>query len=433
MSQTTIEEIAVSDIVQIDIHEHVMDALKLLYESGKRSVIVSDEGSGYYALSIGVIAQQQNLDNVVDKRLQALMLPKVKAFAHNEPVNDVYFSLETHDRVVVVTEKDRLQSVVSYNDIVAHINPKEFFAHENIESIFLRNRYTKVALGATVGEVIGMFKGRYDESMIVYDEYDPVGIITSKDIIKALIDKVNLECSIQSIMSKPIKTIPSNTSLKEALYFIESHAFRRVVVSGAEGRILGIVSKSDIYSLLKNKWIDKTLQNEMILDGINKTLRDQMCYDHLTKIYNRVKFDDIIEHEKNVADRYKNTPFSLALFDIDNFKSINDTYGHHVGDEVLVKFAQILKRNSRNSDVVARWGGEEFAIILSNTSQQEAGMAADKIRKAVGKERFESVGNVTVSVGVSEYKHEKLALLFERTDRALYQAKRGGKNQTVTL
>ncbi len=151
--------------------------------------------------------------------------------------------------------------------------------------------------------------------------------------------------------------------------------------------------------------------------------------DALTGIANRLKFNTILEQQIAMAKRYKE-PFSVILFDVDNFKQVNDTYGHKVGDEVLISLAKEVSSNIRASDTFARWGGEEFVLILPQTKEQEAYLLAEKLRKKIAKISFSKSFHVTCSFGVSEYtKEEDSDTFIQSVDWLLYKAKHSGKNR----
>ncbi len=153
--------------------------------------------------------------------------------------------------------------------------------------------------------------------------------------------------------------------------------------------------------------------------------------DSLTRIYNRRKFQEIVTNEWERHARYRQT-FSIIMFDLDNFKHINDTYGHHYGDKVLVKTITQIKRVLRKSDIMARWGGEEFMVLLPQTHLEQAMNAAEKIRQRVEHTEIDPIGHVTISVGVAEIlEHESLENLYTRADQALYQSKKDGKNRVT--
>lgn len=151
--------------------------------------------------------------------------------------------------------------------------------------------------------------------------------------------------------------------------------------------------------------------------------------DYLTKIYNRSKFDNILEYEYKRYERYKES-FCLIFLDIDFFKKINDTFGHDVGDNVLVQLSGLISKNIRQSDTFARWGGEEFVILLSQTNIKTAEVFANKLRELVEKYEFKNIKHITVSMGVVEF-NEKYTLeeFIKAADNALYLAKENGRNK----
>jgi diguanylate cyclase (GGDEF)-like protein len=154
--------------------------------------------------------------------------------------------------------------------------------------------------------------------------------------------------------------------------------------------------------------------------------------DALTNVYNRVKFNQVLSDMIYRANRY-HLKFSIILLDIDHFKSINDEYGHNIGDKVLIELSGLIKISLRESDVFARWGGEEFVIIAESTNLKEVSHLASKLRQIVAGYRFKEVDRVTCSFGVTEFKvGDTQALLFERVDKALYEAKHNGRNQVVS-
>ena len=156
--------------------------------------------------------------------------------------------------------------------------------------------------------------------------------------------------------------------------------------------------------------------------------------DGLTELYNHRYFQDTLRKQIEISKRYSQ-PFSLIIVDIDFFKKFNDTYGHQAGDAVLRQVAQTLKKNSRTTDYVCRYGGEEMSIILPNTTAEEALFNANRILHAVEERPFQlnatETGNVTISVGVATYPDnaENAQDLIEVADKGLYYAKEHGRNQ----
>ncbi len=152
-------------------------------------------------------------------------------------------------------------------------------------------------------------------------------------------------------------------------------------------------------------------------------------YDNLTGVYNRNKFDELFENELNRVKRYHN-PTSIMILDIDHFKKFNDTYGHLIGDEVLVLLANTIRNNIRNTDVFARWGGEEFVLLLTETTGKTACNIADNLRKKIENAHHSKAGKITASFGVTQLNaSDTMESAFKRCDEALYKAKASGRNR----
>ncbi|ATW24766.1 GGDEF domain-containing protein [Candidatus Formimonas warabiya] len=169
----------------------------------------------------------------------------------------------------------------------------------------------------------------------------------------------------------------------------------------------------------------------VIVGKLMKKLYQHTNSDPLTGLRNRRYFDQKLADE---IERYKRTkrPLSLAILDLDNFKKINDTYGHLEGDRVLIELSNILKTHTRAMDTVARWGGEEFAIILPETNIEGAKICAERIRNLV--ENCTSCYKITVCIGIASCAGDNMDVdrLIALTDQALYKAKEK-KNQVVSI
>jgi len=160
-----------------------------------------------------------------------------------------------------------------------------------------------------------------------------------------------------------------------------------------------------------------------------KNLEVEVYTDNLTQLYNRKKYNESINE---MFDKFIKTKefFSLILMDIDFFKDINDTYGHDIGDYILVELSKLLKKNTRQNDMLFRWGGEEFAIIVSSQGTQAYNLA-EKLRDIISKHKFQSIG-ITASFGITQIE-EKITKkeLFNQADKSLYYAKNNGRNKVI--
>lgn len=165
------------------------------------------------------------------------------------------------------------------------------------------------------------------------------------------------------------------------------------------------------------------------LEASNREATKLSITDRLTQLVNRVRLEQVLDQWLHLAQRY-DTPFSVIMLDMDHFKRVNDTYGHLIGDDVLVHVAKILTAHARSVDVVGRWGGEEFLIIAPNTNINEARQLAENLRLAIENTEIPVVGYLTGSFGVAGYHHgDDPKTLIARADTALYTAKRAGRNR----
>src|SRR5437763_16717053 len=169
------------------------------------------------------------------------------------------------------------------------------------------------------------------------------------------------------------------------------------------------------------------------LEATNAKLKKTSFKHEVTGLYNRRFFSLRLEEEISRFRRF-NHPVSVVLLDLDGFKSVNDEFGHAVGDETLREIAQILMKHSRGINVVSRYGGDEFAILLVETSKAGARLYADRIRQVVATFPFSHGKSITASFGVASLPDDEAANsedLFRAADEALYAAKRAGKNQVA--
>lgn len=166
---------------------------------------------------------------------------------------------------------------------------------------------------------------------------------------------------------------------------------------------------------------------------VKDALEGMVNYDSLTGISNRRYFSEFLQKEIIRSERYGKA-FSLIMLDIDFFKKINDNYGHDVGDKILQGMAAVISRNIRKSDLFARVGGEEFAIVAPETSLEEAAALAEKIRQVVEQDTFANGLRITISLGVSVYQDkDNDNMIFKKADNALYKAKGNGRNRVEVI
>ncbi len=224
----------------------------------------------------------------------------------------------------------------------------------------------------------------------------------------------------------------------------EGESFTRLIQRTPENeRVVSIVDKHFSTKAFKIDIVQINYQNYddflVTLTDITRIKEQQVkiekkaYYDGLTSVYNRHKFDEIIKNDIKNAQRY-HRPLCMAILDIDKFKNFNDTYGHLIGDEVLIMLAQHVKNSIRDTDVFARWGGEEFVILFREIDVLQAEIVSNKIRESIAELEHETAGHITASFGLTEFKEgDTLESMFKRCDDALYKAKDGGRNRVELL
>ena len=182
----------------------------------------------------------------------------------------------------------------------------------------------------------------------------------------------------------------------------------------------------------KNRLLEQLIQQRtQELTRALQIIETAAITDNLTGIYNRRKFDDVLQYELQRVKRFSK-PMALILGDVDFFKQVNDEHGHLVGDEMLKIISRILSQNVRQVDILARWGGEEFIVLLPETSGSEAAIIAEKLRRLVVEDRNEYQIALTMSFGVAEYvQGDDEDSLLKKADLALYRAKDQGRNRVV--
>jgi polar amino acid transport system substrate-binding protein len=175
------------------------------------------------------------------------------------------------------------------------------------------------------------------------------------------------------------------------------------------------------------------LYRQHLLISYNKKLEYISSIDRLTGCLNRLKIEEFLDKQINLYQRYQQN-FSIILYDLDYFKKVNDEYGHLAGDKILVESSRLFQANIRQTDLLGRWGGEEFIIICPHTKLEQAQLLAESLRKLLENYHFEGIGYKTASLGVTEYINSEWSQndLIKIADDALYQAKKKGRNCVVT-
>jgi diguanylate cyclase (GGDEF)-like protein len=213
------------------------------------------------------------------------------------------------------------------------------------------------------------------------------------------------------------------------------YSYEEAINMGASDFVIKPVRLEELLLRLKRVLKERELTQERV--RMMEKLQKLAITDGLTKLHNSRSFYSQLEVEVDRFNRYKH-PLSLLLLDIDHFKHYNDNFGHLEGDKVLVKISQMIRSCLRKLDTAYRYGGEEFTVILPETSCEEAVLVAERIRKTVKNLNFEPENgkklSITISIGVTQYEaEEQLSTFIQRADRAMYLSKQHGRNRVTSL
>jgi len=193
-----------------------------------------------------------------------------------------------------------------------------------------------------------------------------------------------------------------------------------------------------LFAFFISAYLSKNLrENEKKIQGLLQKTRELSVTDGLTGLYNQSHFFLLLKLQLEKSKRYHST-FSLIIFDLDHFKDYNDANGHVKGSQVLRQIGDLMKSAFRSTDVLAKYGGDEFVIILPNSDKVGAFLAADRLRETVEEESFagaqhQPLGKLTLSLGIASYPDhgQTIEEILDRADKALYSAKKTGRNKTV--
>ncbi|NOQ30555.1 MAG: diguanylate cyclase [Helicobacteraceae bacterium] len=434
-----IYEIATKDVVNIDINQTLAEAIDMMYKYNHRNIIVIDKNR-FFILTANDILKLKLKSCDFSNKISSIDLEVLPTINKDENILDTMSFLERDIEYICATDDEgNLFGLVTYTDIISHIDPESLMENYRLADLMKMNKNVqKISKDSSTKDALeGMAENNYD-CVVVLEGKLPIGILTTKDIMNLIKNRPNLDSDVSEYMSTPVESLDENSSIKEAINFMQVKHFKRIVTTNSDGEFTGLILQKELISLSYSRWAILMKQYSSELSEINTLLEDKSkkfekmaSIDQLTGLYNRYKFTELFVLEYHTMVQRDNK-MSLIMLDIDHFKKINDRYGHNIGDTVLLQLSNILLRHLRNVDIIGRWGGEEFLILLPTAEIENAKKLAEKLRLSIEEYDMDNNLKITTSFGVTEIKQgDDIKSAVKRADDALYEAKAKGRNCVV--
>ncbi len=435
-----IADIASTSVIQVPITSTIMGALDIMFEQNHRNIVVIDKDCFRIMTTIDILTiRKDNLD--LKTPLSKINLSKIPMISKEKNILDILKYLDKSNEYICVINPDQsLYGLVTLTDITNNIDPESLMNNYKLVNLmrlgYSMTQIKKETITAT------LFKEMIDQSLdnvIIVEDKKPIGILTTKDILRIIKQKDDLEVAVSHYMSSPVDTMSQDASIKEALSLIKQKYYKRIVIVDKNGDLLDIITQQELISLSYSGWAilmkehyKELIEINNILIGKNQEYQAIISTDSLTGLYNHYKFSELYKSTQTAMKQTQDDA-SIILLDIDFFKKINDLYGHSFGDQVLIQIAHVLLRSSRDIDIVCRWSGEEFIILLPSTSLSDASLIAEKLRISIEKMEIEGIDSLTASFGISRVtKSSIIQDVISKANKALYTAKESGKNCVKT-
>lgn len=437
----SIYDICEKDVLTINIHQTLKEAIKAIASTQKRTIVVVDnrfENTKYAILSAFELIEFKINKTDLRTTLDTLVLDYTNSLPHDLSILSVLNHIASNDQYMIICKENKLVGIISYTDIINNIDPNYLIEKQTISSIIFNYRAVFVYEDSSTLQAINLIRENQTDSIIVKDnEHNALGIFTTKDFIKLMYEDSDLSNPIKKYMTTPLQTLDDNSSISQALDFIKEKHFKRIVVVDDKNKVSGIITQKELLKISYTKWMELIRRESELVKKENyallqtkNALENEISLDYLTKLSNRLTFDKQLQNKISNIKKQENESFSIILIDIDDFKSINDTFGHLEGDSVLQEVSKALTYLCNKNDLLARWGGEKFIIVLSNTSIESTLVVAQTIRKTIENYVFRIRVNITCSIGVSSYhENDNKDSVTSRAELALRRVKEQGKNK----
>ena len=435
-----IRDIATQNVVSIGVDSLVSQAIEMMLKHEHRNIVVVD-GDRYRILAVLDILSMQADKVDFDTSIKELDLPFIPSISKDKNVLDTLeFLNDTIEYICAVSSDNSLYGLVTHTDITSNIDPDTLMDTYTLQDFLKLGRRMKwVGKDEKTCTILKQMIESAFDNVVVVEDFKPIGILTTKDVVRLIKNRDDLDLPVYEFMSKPIDTINKSSSIKDALAFIKEKHYKRVIVVDDDGSLSGVIAQKELISLTYSRWatLMKEYHDELhdintMLQSKNREYETMASTDSLTGLYNRYKFLELYLSAYTTMVQRGND-MSLIMLDIDHFKNVNDNYGHNIGDQVLIQVSHALLKTLRNVDIVCRWGGEEFIVLLPTANMENALHIAEKLRQNIEELDIDIVGHITASFGVAEViESEDMDDVVGRADKALSLAKNSGRNCVKT-
>ena len=437
----TIYDVCEKDVKTVNIKDTLEDAIKSIASSEKRTVVIIDDRQKDTKYSI--LTTVELIDFKISATnhnaiLEDLPLVYNKSLPHDLSVLSVLNHIDLNDQYMIICKDEKLVGIISYTDVINHIDPKLIIERQTLGSIILDYKAIFVYEDASTLQAISLIKKNNTDSIIVKNaDHKAVGIFTTKDFINLMYDDVDLSTPIKHHMTSPVESLHINSSISDALDFIKQKQFKRIVVMNDHGHVEGVITQKELLRISYNKWIELIKKEHDFVKEVNNKLietktqlEQEISLDYLTKISNRFTFSKKLKNRLNKVKKGEDKNMSILIIDIDNFALINERFGHLEGDATIQEIAEILGYIHKKNDLLARWAGEKFILATKDMDMEKTLILAETIRKTIEDYIFQIKVTLTCSIGVSVYhENDTKDSLLSRAESALKRAKLEGKNK----
>lgn len=384
-----------------------------------------------------------SLDDLLKKRISVYQIKRVLLIIIPLSIFAIFiyiFTAFAKNTASLGAARDHLRHQVEFEKLVASISTRFVNASNGNTPILMKESLQKIGEFVNVDtSYLSLFSN--DGMMIdTFYEWCAEGVKPQTGYFSQLpVDKLPWAIrklkNLESLNIHSVDALPSEAWTEREVLLSVGIKSMLIIPLGYHGTTIGFLGFNSIR--VEREWTEQEISLLRIVgeffvniferEKAEEALERLSVTDHLTQIFNRLKFENVLETEIQRAKRHNRT-FSLIIFDIDHFKNINDSFGHEVGDNVLRKLTKIISVHIRAIDIFARWGGEEFIILIVENNIEDAKSFAEKLRRDVESTGFDS-GRLTCSFGVTEYiENDDTSTIIRRADMALYEAKRNGRN-----